>query len=42
MGQSAREAVGRYRWGNVAEAVVSIYRELIEGAPAKGAVAFRN
>jgi len=50
MGQSAREAVGRYRWGNVAEAVVSIYRELIEGTPAKGAlrqaqgraVAFRN
>jgi D-inositol-3-phosphate glycosyltransferase len=50
MGHSAREAVERYRWGNVAEAVVAIYRELIEGAPAKGtlrqaqgrAVAFRN
>ncbi|OGO51316.1 MAG: hypothetical protein A2148_10420 [Chloroflexi bacterium RBG_16_68_14] len=41
-GQSAREAVQRYRWGNVAEAVLAIYRELIEGAPAKGRAAFRN
>ncbi len=41
-GQAAREEVDRYRWGNVAEAVQTIYAELIEGVPARGAVAFRN
>ncbi len=41
-GQSAREAVERYRWGNVAEAVISLDRELIEGASARGPAAFRN
>ena len=41
-GQSAREAVERFRWGNVAEAMLALYRELIEGAPAKRAVAFQN
>ncbi len=41
-GQSARETVERFRWGNVAETVLALYRELIEGAPAQGPVAFRN
>jgi D-inositol-3-phosphate glycosyltransferase len=41
-GETAREEVERFRWGNVAEAVLGIYRELIEGKPAKGIVAFRN
>ena len=41
-GQSAREAVERFRWGNVAEAVLALYRELIEGAPVQRTVAFRN
>jgi D-inositol-3-phosphate glycosyltransferase len=41
-GSAAREAVERFRWGNVAEAVLGLYGELIEGAPARGAVAFRN
>ncbi len=41
-GQSARAAVERYRWGNVAEAVRGIYREVIEGVPARPTVAFRN
>jgi D-inositol-3-phosphate glycosyltransferase len=41
-GQAAREAVERYRWGNVAEAMVALYGELIEGAPARGVVTFRN
>ena len=33
-GTAAREAVERYRWANVAEAVLDLYRELIEGVPA--------
>ena len=41
-GQSSREAVERYRWGNVAEAVLGLYRELIEGIPAQAVAAFRN
>ncbi len=41
-GQAARQAVERFRWGNVAEAMLALYRELIEGAPAKGTMAFRN
>jgi D-inositol-3-phosphate glycosyltransferase len=42
-GQSAREAVERFRWANVAEAVISIYRELIDGAPSGPALAsYRN
>jgi D-inositol-3-phosphate glycosyltransferase len=41
-GLAAREAVERFRWGNVAEAMLGLYRELIEGAPAKGTMAFRN
>ena len=41
-GQTARQEVERYRWGNVAEAMIALYRELIEGAPAMGALAFRN
>ena len=41
-GASARETVERFRWANVAEAVLGLYAELIEGKPARGAVAFRN
>ena len=41
-GLAAREAVERFRWGNVAEAMLGLYRELIEGAPVKGTMAFRN
>ena len=42
VGASARETVERVRWANVAEAVLGLYAELIEGKPARGAVAFRN
>ncbi|MDP3768677.1 MAG: glycosyltransferase, partial [Dehalococcoidia bacterium] len=41
-GRSGREAVKRYRWGNVAEAVLAIYRELIEHVSPRGTAAFRN
>jgi glycosyltransferase involved in cell wall biosynthesis len=43
-GRTAREYVEAYRWSNVADAVDALYRELIEGAPPRGAgaVAFRN
>ncbi|MEX1252999.1 MAG: glycosyltransferase [Dehalococcoidia bacterium] len=41
-GQAAREQVERYRWGNVAEAMVALYGELIEGAPARGVATYRN
>ncbi len=34
MGQSAREAVEHYRWGNVAEAVLGLYRDVIENTVA--------
>jgi D-inositol-3-phosphate glycosyltransferase len=37
-GESAREEVERFRWGNVAEAVLGIYREVIEEAPAQGSL----
>jgi D-inositol-3-phosphate glycosyltransferase len=33
-GVAAREAVERYRWSNVADAVLDAYAELIEGRPA--------
>ncbi|MBI4570553.1 MAG: glycosyltransferase [Chloroflexi bacterium] len=41
-GRSAREAVERYRWGNVAEAVLAIYREAIDGVRLRRIAAFRN
>ena len=41
-GLAARKAVERFRWGNVAEAMLGLYRELIEGAPVRGTMAFRN
>ena len=41
-GEQARGAVERFRWSNVAEAVLGVYREVIEGASPRGAVAFRN
>jgi D-inositol-3-phosphate glycosyltransferase len=42
-GKSAREEVERYRWGNVADAVLQIYGEVIAGAgPAQGTLAYRN
>ena len=33
-GRTAREAVERFRWANVAEQVIGVYRELIERVPA--------
>jgi glycosyltransferase involved in cell wall biosynthesis len=37
-GEAAREVVKRYRWANVAEAVVGLYRELLgEASPQAGA-----
>jgi D-inositol-3-phosphate glycosyltransferase len=33
-GTAARETVERFRWANVAEAVLALYREMIEGVPA--------
>jgi D-inositol-3-phosphate glycosyltransferase len=41
-GASAREAVEHFRWANVAESVLGLYAELIDGKPARGAFAFRN
>ncbi|MGB2695743.1 MAG: glycosyltransferase [Dehalococcoidia bacterium] len=41
-GQTAREYVERFRWGNVAEAVLGIYAELIDGTAATGVAAFKN
>jgi D-inositol-3-phosphate glycosyltransferase len=41
-GQAAREAVERYRWGNVAEAMVALYGELIDGAPARAVATYLN
>jgi len=34
-GRTAREAVERFRWANVAEQVIGVYRELIERVPAQ-------
>ncbi len=34
LGGAAREAVQRFRWSNVAEAIESVYRELLERPPA--------
>ncbi len=33
-GRTAREAVERFRWANVAQAIIDLYRELIERVPA--------
>ena len=41
-GSASREAVEHFRWANVAESVLGLYGELIEGTPARGTVAFRN
>ncbi len=41
-GETARKEVERFRWGNVAEAMLALYRDVIEGAPVAGAVASRN
>ncbi len=41
-GRAARQEVERFRWANVAEAVLAIYGELIEGAPARPTAVFRN
>jgi D-inositol-3-phosphate glycosyltransferase len=32
LGESAREMVGRYRWENVASAILALYRELINSS----------
>jgi D-inositol-3-phosphate glycosyltransferase len=32
LGEAAREAVARYRWENVAEAVLQVYNDLLDGA----------
>ncbi len=41
-GQAAREEVERFRWSNVAEAVLGIYGEVIDGTPARTTAVFRN
>jgi D-inositol-3-phosphate glycosyltransferase len=41
-GSAAREDVERFRWANVADAVLGLYAELLDGAPARSTVAFRN
>ncbi len=41
-GQAAREEVERFRWGNVAEAVLGLYAEVIDGTPSKATAVFRN
>lgn len=41
-GEQARVAVERFRWSNVADAVLGVYGELIDGRPARGTAAFRN
>ena len=41
-GLAAREEVERFRWSNVAEAVLGLYAEVIDGAPAKSLAVFRN
>ena len=41
-GEQARAEVQRFRWANVAESVLGVYGDVIEGRPARGAVAFRN
>jgi D-inositol-3-phosphate glycosyltransferase len=41
-GESGRKAVERFRWGNVAEATLGLYAEVIDGAPARASAAFRN
>ena len=41
-GQAAREEVERFRWGNVAEAVLGLYAEVIDGTPSKTTAVFRN
>ena len=39
-GKIARKDVERYRWDNVAEAMLGIYREIIEGVPTTGMTAY--
>lgn len=41
-GQSAREYVEQFRWDNVANAMLEIYGELVEGPSVKGPVALRS
>ncbi len=41
-GQAAREEVERFRWANVAEAVLGLYAEVIDGTPSKTTAVFRN
>ncbi len=41
-GLAAREEVERFRWSNVAEAVLGLYAEVIDGAPAMSPAVFRN
>ena len=41
-GQAAREEVERFRWANVAEAVLGLYAEVIDGLPSKTTAVFRN
>ena len=41
-GIAAREEVERFRWSNVAEAVLGLYAEVIDGAPAMSPARFRN
>jgi D-inositol-3-phosphate glycosyltransferase len=41
-GQSGRAAVERYRWGNVAEAMLGLYAEVTEGVQPRTTAAFRN
>ncbi|MEX0785569.1 MAG: glycosyltransferase, partial [Dehalococcoidia bacterium] len=41
-GKSARKDVERFQWSNVAEAMLGLYGELIDGAPARSTTAFRN
>ena len=41
-GQAAREEVERFCWANVAEAVLGLYAEVIDGTPSKNTAVFRN
>jgi D-inositol-3-phosphate glycosyltransferase len=41
-GQAAQEEVARFRWGNVAEAVLGLYAEVIDGTPSRTTAVFRN
>ena len=41
-GLAAREEVERFRWSNVAEAVLGLYGEVIDGVASKATAVFRN